>query len=296
MKDFDEMAGLRIGVVGLGKMGSAFARRLLEQGYPVAVWNRLPEPRAAFADTGAVTHATLSGLVAGVDVIIVMLWGDEVAREVTLQQIVPAMNSRQILVEMSTLSPDMYETIEDAAQGRGVGFVAAPVLGNPDAARAGSLTVLPGGRHETLERVRDVLSSLGNLIEMPSARASAYLKLANNTVLGVVAETLGELLEFCGRAGVDRDTAIRLLTGTFQRVAQQKALPLLSDDSEPRFTLGALLKDLHLAREAAKSLHVTAPMLEAVVPEAEIAVADGFGDRDYIVLALQHAKQLELVG
>ena len=294
MRDLDEMTDVRIGVVGLGKMGSSFARRLLDESYAVDVWDRLPGPRAALADTVAVSHATLSGLVADVDVIIVMLWGDDVARQVTLQQIVPAMNSRQILVEMSTLSPDMYETIERAAQDCNIDFVAAPVLGNPDAAREGSLTVLAGGTQKALKRVRDVLTSLGNVTEMPSVRASAYLKLANNTVLGVVAETLGELLDFCGRADVDRDVAIRLLTGTFQRAVQQKLWPLLSGDSEPRFSLYALLKDLHLARQAADSLHVPIPMLETVVPEAESAVQNGLGDRDYIVLALHDSKKLEI--
>jgi 3-hydroxyisobutyrate dehydrogenase len=281
---------MTIGVVGLGKMGSAFTRRLLSEGYSVSVWDRSAQPREALAAAGAAAYVTLSGLVAKVDVVIVMLWGDEVAREVTLGQVLPALHSGQLLIEMSTLSPGMYETLERAAKSQNVDFVAAPVLGNPDAVRDGALTVLPGGAEQSVQRAHAVLSALGKVIPMPSVRASAYLKLANNTVLGVIAETLGELFELCDRAGIDRDPAVQLLTGTFARAAQQKTQPLLSRDSQPRFALSALLKDLHLAQQAAASVDLSLPVLQAVVPKAEAAVENGLGDRDYIVLALERTR------
>jgi 3-hydroxyisobutyrate dehydrogenase-like beta-hydroxyacid dehydrogenase len=167
------MATAKIGVVGLGKMGSSFARRLLEQHYAVSVWDRSPQAVTAFNVAGSVPCDSLASLAGAVDVIIVMLWGDQVAREVTLAEIIPAMHRSQILIEMSTLSPQMYETLEKAAGDRDVDFVASPVLGNPDAARQGLLTVLPGGNPETVQRVRDILASLGTVIEMPSVRAAA---------------------------------------------------------------------------------------------------------------------------
>jgi 3-hydroxyisobutyrate dehydrogenase-like beta-hydroxyacid dehydrogenase len=280
-----------VGIAGLGKMGSAFAQRLLEHGYRVSVWDRSPQRAAVLTSAGATPYDSLTKMAASVDVVIVSLWGDDVAREVTLNQIIPAMHPPQVLIEMSTLSPGMYVTLEGAAQEHDVDFVAAPVLGNPDAVRAGALSVLAGGAPESVQRVRDVLAALGNVTEMNSVRASGFLKLANNTVLGVLAETLGELLAFCDRAGIDRDLAVRSLTGSMQRVAQQKLQPLLERNSEPRFTLAALLKDLHLAHQAAESAQVPVPVLDAVVPNAELAVEDGLGDRDYIVLALERPKQ-----
>ena len=283
------MATTKIGVVGLGKMGSSFARRLLEQHFTVSVWDRSPQAVTAFNTAGAVPCDSLASLVAAVDVVIVMLWGDDVAREVTLAQIIPAMHGSQILIEMSTLSPQMYETLEQAARERGLEFVASPVLGNPDVARQGLLTVLPGGERETVQRVREILGSLGTVIEMPSVRASGYFKLANNTILGVVAETLGELLEVSDRVGIDRELAVRTFAGTFQRGVQQKLPQLLADDTEPRFSLSALLKDLHLSRDAAQSIGVNLPVLEVVVPKAESAEEHGLGNRDYIVLALDRA-------
>jgi 3-hydroxyisobutyrate dehydrogenase-like beta-hydroxyacid dehydrogenase len=119
-----------------------------------------------------------------------------------------------------------------------------------------------------------------------SVSASAYLKLANNTVIGVVAETLAELLAVCDRAGVDRPTAVKSISGAFGRVANSKTQQLLDRDSGPRFSLNALLKDLQLARQAAQAVRVPTPILECVLPEVQRAAASGLGDRDYIALAL----------
>ncbi len=282
---------MTVGVAGLGKMGSAFAQRLLEHGYRVAVWDRSPQRATDLAGAGAVPYDSLGKMAAAVDVAIVSLWGDDVAREVTLGELIPAMHRPQILIEMSTLSPNMYETLETAADKDHLEFVAAPILGNPDAVRAGAATILAGGAPETVERAREILATLGNVTEMNSVRASGFLKLANNTVLGVVAETLGELLAVCDRAGIERDLAVHSLTSAMERIVQQKLQPLLERNSEPRFALSALLKDLQLSRQAAESVHVPTPVLDAVVPEAERAVEDGLGDRDYIVLALERPKQ-----
>lgn len=246
---------------------------------------------AAVTAGGAIAYTSLKALVSDVDVVIVMLWGDDVAREVTLAQIVPAMNPSQILIESSTLSPQMYETIEAATANEGIRFVAAPVVGNPDAARTGSLTVLAGGKPEAIRGVHNVLHALGTVIEMDSVRASGYLKLANNMVLGVVAETLRELFQICDRAGINFDLAAHLLVNTFQRVAGQKLPQLLARDVEPRFALEALLKDLRLLRGAEPPLLIVLPVLDSVIPQFERAVDKGLGERDYIALALEGTSE-----
>jgi 3-hydroxyisobutyrate dehydrogenase-like beta-hydroxyacid dehydrogenase len=243
----------------------------------------------------AAGYVSLDEFVAANDAIIVSLWGDEVAHEVTLRRILPAMRRSQVLIEMSTLSPQMYGTLESAAQTRKIGFVASPIVGNPDVVREGAAKVLVGGAQEAVEQVRDVLSSLGTIVRMDSVEASGYLKLANNILLGVIAETLDELLELSARAGIDFEAAVRLLLGTMQRTAEQKLPQLLARDSEPRFSLGALLKDLHLASKAATALQVPLPVLEAALPRAERAAASGLENRDYIALALEGTGALSKV-
>jgi 3-hydroxyisobutyrate dehydrogenase len=279
---------MHVGVVGLGKMGSAIALNLLAREYQVSVWNRSPQPIDALVEHGATRQGSLAALVDAVEAVIVMLWGDDAAREVSLGQVIPAARTSQLLVEMSTLSPAMYETLESAAVKRGADFLATPVLGSTSAARQGSLTILAGGSETTFARARPLLDAIGTTVTYTgSARASGYLKLANNTVIGVVADTLAELLPMCERGGVDRALAIQSIGGAFGRVANSKIQQLLDRDSEPRFSLDALLKDLLLAREAAASVHAPVPVLDCVLPTIQRAADTGLGNRDYIAVALQ---------
>jgi 3-hydroxyisobutyrate dehydrogenase-like beta-hydroxyacid dehydrogenase len=283
---------MRVGVVGLGKMGSAMATNLMKRGYQVSAWNRSPEPAGALVERGARRESSLKALVESADAIIVSLWGDDAAREVTLDQIIPAARATELLIEMSTLSPAMYETLETAALERGAEFVAAPVLGSVDLALQGSLTILAGGRQATCERARPLLDALGTTVTYTgSVGASGYLKLANNAIIGVFADTASELLALCERARVDRRLAVESITSAFGRIASSKTQQLLDRDFTPRFSLNALLKDLLLAREAAQSVHVPLPILNGVLPRIQAAASSGLGERDYIVVALEPAHQ-----
>jgi len=281
---------MHVGVVGLGKMGSAIARNLLSRGFQVSVWNRSAQPAAILVEHGALHASSLKALVEEVDAVIVMLWGDDAAREVTLGQVIPAARASEIVIEMSTLSPVMYETLDAAADKWGVEFLAAPVLGSVNLAEQGTLTILAGGRDATFERARPLLDSMGTTVTFTgSVSASGYLKLANNAIIGVVAVTLAEVLAVCERAGVDRRLAIESITSAFGRIASSKTQQLLDRDSEPRFSLNALLKDLLLAREAAESVKVPTPILRSVLPAIESAARGGLGDRDYIAVVLEPA-------
>ena len=281
---------MRVGVVGLGKMGSAFAHNWLAHNYQVAVWNRSPQAMAELATAGATPYSSLEAMAAAVNCVVTMLWGDEVARAITLERVVPAAKAPAILIEMSTLSPQMYVTLEAAAAERSLRFVAAPVLGSVDQARQGTLTVLAGGDDATIELVRPVLACLGTIQPTGSAAKSGFLKLANNVVLGIFAEAEGELLELCTRAGVDRRLAVESISGAFERAARSKVQQLLDDDERSRFSLDALLKDLRLASRAAESEDASVGLLRCVLPRFSEAADRGLGNRDYIALALERSR------
>ncbi|HLX26824.1 MAG TPA: NAD(P)-dependent oxidoreductase [Candidatus Cybelea sp.] len=277
---------MNVGIVGLGKMGGSIARNLLDRKYPVWVWNRSRPAVDELAAAGATPCADLRELLAAVDAVIIMLWGDDVARAVTLQQIVPAARKGQLVIESSTLSPAMYETLAAAAATRGIDFLACPVIGSVDSARAGSLTILPGGTPQAFERARDLLGAMGSTVTFTnSPSASGFLKLGSNAILGIVADSLGELLRVTESAGVDRALAIDLFVRAFER-AGGKRQQLLDRDTAPRFSAAALLKDLRLAKEARASVGQDAHVLDCVLEEFEEAVKGGIGDRDYIAVAL----------
>ena len=276
---------MRVGVVGLGKMGSAFAENLIGRGYEVTVWDRSSDRTQALAALGAQPAASPQALVAGMDAVLVMLWSDGAAGEISLAEIIAHASPPTIVIEMSTLSPAMYQTLGDAADRKGLDFLACPVLGSVDFARSGKLTVLASGAQKAFERARALLEMLGTVTYVGPTGSSGFLKLANNAIIGVVAETLHELLKLCSRAGIDEGLAIDSLTGAFGRIAASKVQQLHHHDTEPRFSLGALYKDLQLARDAAASIEVALPLLDEVVLPAVLAGVDrGLGERDYISL------------
>ena len=268
------------------------ARNLLERGYRISVWNidrAMMDPLVA---AGAEPFENLEELVASVDATIAMLWGDDVAREVSLNRIIPAAREGELVIELSTLSPQMYETLATAAAQRNVEFLACPVFGSVDGARTGTLTLLPGGTSGAFDRARELLSAMGSTIKFTgSPAASGHLKLAYNSMLCVNADAIGELLGIMGRAGVDRTLAVDALVTALERVATKRQ-QLIERDTQPRFSANALLKDLRLARVARQSLNVDAPLMECALAEFEKAVDTGLGDEDYIAVGLALERAL----
>lgn len=277
---------MHVGIAGTGKMGSAIALNLRDRGYQVSVWNIDPAMMEPLVAAGVTPFENLELLVASVDVVIAMLWDDEVAREISLGRIIPATRAGQLVIESSTLSPQMYETLAEAASQRGVDFLACPVIGSVDGARSGTLTLYPGGTSQSFEHGRHLLNAMGSTIRFTgSPAASGHLKLASNCVLAVLADSIGELLAILGRAGVDRALAIETLVYMLERVATKRN-QLLERDTEPRFSANALLKDLRLAYAAREALHVNAPVMDRALAEFERAVETGVGDEDYIAVGL----------
>ncbi len=278
---------MRVGVVGLGKMGSAFAENLIARGNQVRVWDRSPDRALPLVTRGAEAAATPEALVVGMDAILIMLWDDDVAREISLGRIIPAASPPTIVIETSTLSPGLYRTLGQAAERKNLEFLACPVLGSVDLAREGKLTVLAIGAKATFQKARELLGALGSTVTyVGTVGTSGFLKLANNAIIGIVAESLRELLHLCERAGIDESLTVDSLTGAFGRIASSKIAQLHEHDTRPRFALGALYKDLLLARVAGASVDVALPLLDTVIPSVEEGIDAGLRDRDYIALAL----------
>lgn len=205
-----------IGFIGLGHMGSGIAARLLKPGRRLTVWNRSPEPVARLVAQGAQAAATPAQAL-DADIAFSMLANDE-AIEATLLQSGALDQARQGLVHvnLATVSVALARRMDELHQARGLGYVAAPVLGRPDVAAAGELNVLLAGAPAATARARPLIEDFAHAVwplgDDP-VRANV-VKLASNFALASAIETLGEAGALVAAYGVAPADLYEIMTGT----------------------------------------------------------------------------------
>ena len=231
-----------IAVLGTGRMGAAIARRLLDTGHQVVVWNRTAEKTAPLVAAGA--RAAPTPAVPDAEVVITMLTDAAAVREVLAAAV---LRSGSILIEMSTIGP---AAVRELRVPEGVTLVDAPVLGSVAAAASGRLTLLAGGN---VERALPVLESLGTVRRCGELGSGAALKLVANTALVTGLAALADTVAVARALGVDTETALAVVAQGALGGAVTRATAAGAD-----FPVALADKDLDLVRGLA-----AAPMVEA---------------------------------
>lgn len=287
---------MHIGFLGLGNMGSAIAANLLKGGHPLRVWNRSPGPAAALAGAGAQAAATPAEACEA-DVVFAMLADDQALREVLLDSgLLERLPPTVILVNMATISVAFAAELAQRAQARGIAYVAAPVLGRPDAAAAAKLNILAAGPDAAIDAVQPLFALIGQKTWRFGAQAQQAnaVKLTVNFMLAAAVETLGEATVLAGAHGIAPQQLLDLLTGSIfpgpvyqgygTLIAQQRYAPA-------GFKAALGLKDLRLALAAADAVAVPLPVGSAVRDSLLDAVAHDEGGMDLAVLGQMAARR-----
>ena len=283
---------MNIGFIGLGNMGGAIAGRLLEAGHALRVWNRSPEPARRLAERGAQIAATVEEAFRG-DVVFSMLSDDQATRAVLLESGVLARATpatTRIHVNMATISAALGDELAQRHGERGIGYAAAPVLGRPDVAAAGKLTVLLAGARPTVDSVQPLLEgTVGQKVWRFGERASQanVVKLAVNFMLAAAIESMGEAAALAAGYGIEARDLFELIgQSLFPGPVYQGYGRLIADGRfEPAgFKARLGLKDVRLALAAAEA--VTTPMpVGSVVRDAMLeALARGEGEKEFGVV------------
>ena len=265
-----------VGLVGLGTMGSAMARRLIDAGHELVVWNRSPEAVERMVDAGAVAAADAAeALAAGVS--FSMLADDDAAEAVLDDRTVAA--ARGIHVCTASISPAQADRLDARFRAAGCGYVAAPVLGRPSVAAEGKLNILVAGRDEEVDDVQPLLDVIGTRTwrfgERP--RIANVVKVAVNFNIIHAIQALGESIAMTERQGVDPALFHELLTSTlFDGVVYRGYGKEIVDETyvPPGFIMALGFKDLRLAEQVAAEGGVTLPTAPALHRVYEIALAD----------------------
>lgn len=257
----------RIGFIGLGTMGFPMANNLLKAGYPLTVFNRTPEKAYPLLEAGATWTDSPAEMAREVDVLVTMLGDDSSLEEVYYGEdgILDGAAPGLIIIDSSTVSPEMSRRIYGDLADRSVGFLDAPVTGSKPAAEDGTLLFMVGGDRDALERVRDVLEVMGRkIVHMGPSGAGSQTKLVHNMIVGVNMSAFAEGMSLAIKAGLDPEMfADIVLNGAANsRQAELKAKRVLNGDFSVQFGLGLMLKDLDLASRMASQVRMSTPLLE----------------------------------
>lgn len=279
----------QIAFLGLGIMGSGMARNLHRGGHSVTVYNRTRARTHEHAQAGARVAQTPRQAAQNADVIISMVADDPASRTVWLGEDGALVEAKPgtILIESSTLSPGWVRELAARAEKQECEFLDAPVVGSKPQAERGELGFFVGGDATALERARPYLDLMGKTIHhLGPTGSGAMMKLLNNLIVGVEQTVLVEAIALAESSGMNMDQFIPVLVGSpVSPLLFQRKLPqLLARDYRAAFSLRLMHKDLTYALAEGAAHNIPMPTVAAAREIMQIAIAQGKGAQDVMVL------------
>ena len=290
---------MKVGYIGLGRMGRGMALNLVKGGYEVVVYDRSDEALAALVSAGAKAATSVGDVARSVDVIFTSLPGPPEVEEVIFgdEGLLSNITAGKVLFELSTSSRALAIRIQQAFAEHGASMLDAPVSGGPAGAESGDMAFWVGGDREVFERYLPVLRSMGDKLRYCGPIGSGtVVKLANNMTGYMILLALAETFSTAVKAGVDPLElwdALRLGV-----VGKSSPLDMLTKQflpgryEPPAFALKLAYKDVNLATELGRELGVPMRLANMTMAEMAEGLSRGWGERDsrsYLQLQLERA-------
>lgn len=289
-----------VGFIGLGLMGSPMAHNLLRAGFQVTVWNRTRAKADPLIRAGATWAPSPKDVATTADVLITIvsdppaleevLFGDKRRKEAGALE---ALGPGTVLVDSSTVSPDLARRVATECAQRRVDFLDAPVTGGTWGAEKGELVFMVGGRREVLERVKPVLEPMGKKYFLLGPNgAGQTVKLAMNLLLALEVDALVEALALVTASGLPAERLIEVLQSSMGRspLLDVKTAMILKNDFPASFPLRLMHKDLRLALELGREHGVKLPAAEAAYGTYTAVKDAASDDPDFSAIARFWAK------
>jgi 3-hydroxyisobutyrate dehydrogenase-like beta-hydroxyacid dehydrogenase len=270
---------MNIAVLGLGIIGSIWAKNLALDGHRVRCWNRTPKEFPGFC---ASIHEAIEGAEA-----IFMVVADPPAVQSALRQILPKLRPRQMILQSSTISAKWTLRFAEEVRKTGALFVEAPFTGSKPAAELRQTVFYLGGEPEEVAKAFPILKTLSSAImHIGPLGTASTLKLAMNLNIAGIAQALCESLVLCRAAGIPDDIYFKALTRNASRsgLSDLKEPRLRQQDYSPQFSLKHMDKDLRLALETADDLSLPLEQTKELKKIYDKGMAAGWKDEDFIGL------------
>lgn len=275
---------MKVGIIGLGQMGSGLASSLLRAGHDVTVYNRTASKAGALLKKGAAAASRISDACNG-DVVMTMLANDAAVESVVYgaDGLLASLPKGRVHISSSTISLALSERLAADHAKAGQRFVAAPVFGRPDVAAAGDLSVIVGGDHDAIQAAAPIFDAIGKktFVISDKPKAANLVKLSGNFLIASVIESLGEAVALVAKDGVDRQAYVDMLTSTLFDAPVYKTYGRLIVEGkfEPAgFATPLGYKDIRLVLAAADDLRVPMPVASLLRDRFLTLLAHG-GDR-----------------
>jgi 3-hydroxyisobutyrate dehydrogenase-like beta-hydroxyacid dehydrogenase len=278
----------RLGWLGTGRMGAAMARRLIVAGHDVTVWNRTRSKTDDLAAAGASVADSIHDL-ASVDVLFIMVSTPSDLEQVIEGEggILSAPKLPQIVVDCSSVSIEVSARIRAVLAARGIGFVAAPISGNPHVVAEGLSILMASAPQATYARVAPYLNAIGKTsVWVGEAEQARVVKICHNLYLGLVAQSVSEVTVLAEKSGVPRAAFLEFLNQTVMGSdwVRKRTPDMLSLDWTPTFTTELLRKDFDLGLAIAREQEVPMTLAAGVMQMIQAAIGRGRRDDDFLSL------------
>lgn len=277
-----------VGVIGMGHMGGAMARRLLGAGYSLSVYDRTTERAQEIGQRGASVALTPKALAAQSDVTLICVTDDEAQRQLTLgpDGALAGVRRGSVVIDLSTVSPGASRHLHQAAREHGAEALDAAVSGSVPQVESGRLVIFVGGEPATYQQHRPLLETLGmSVFHMGPSGMGTTMKLVVNTLLGLGMQALAEAIALGEKAGLEKSLLLDVLEQTSVLTSGQKAkLTNMEREQYPtQFALSLIHKDFRLILDEAYAL--SAPMPATAVAQQMYAAAMAKGmEADFSIL------------
>jgi 3-hydroxyisobutyrate dehydrogenase len=286
---------LKLGWIGTGRMGSGMATRLVQGTKELLVWNRTVTKAAPLAAHGAVIADGL-GALASCDVIFTMVAESKDLMDVLLGRdglLAEASRKPRLIVDHSSISEQASAEIRSELAKFGVGFLCAPVSGNPKAVEAGKLLVIASGSEEDYRLVEPFLRYMGRgSVYVGTGERARIAKIAHNVMLGVVFQCMCEITVLAEKAGIPRHVFLDFINeSAMGSIFTKSKLPVMTNLTfqDVTFTPKLLLKDMALGMESGGKYGVPMPLAAAAMQQVRNTVGRGYDYTDFAVMLIEQA-------
>ena len=289
---------MRVGFIGLGRMGKGMAQRILGGGHELSVFDVFPQATADFRSTKAHIAASVEEVCREREVVITMLAEDAAIRNVALAfgGMCTSLPKGAIHMVSGTHGIETIRALEAAHAKAGQTLIAVPVLGRPDLAASGQLGIIPAGPSESLKQCEPLFSLISRRVFMAGSKpeSASAMKLANNAVLGCAITAMGEGYSLIRKYGVAPQVLYEVMTeglfaGGIAYIGYGKTMvDGTYDKVGSPITIG--MKDAHLIAAAAAVARVPMPSHDVYIQRLLGAIAHGDADLDQAALAREQAR------